>query len=61
MLFKDDSTGERGKRFLLSVSEEELKLLREMAKRKGVHVAVLVRRALRMTLIEKPDLFNLFS
>lgn len=61
MLFQDSSTGERGKRFLLSISKEEMEFLHELAKSKGVHVAVLVRRALRVALVDKPDLFNIFT
>ena len=61
MLFKDSSTGERGRRYLLSVSKEEMDFLHEIAKQKGVHVSVIVRRAIRVALVDKPDLFNIFE
>lgn len=61
MLFQDSSTGERDKRYLLSVSKEEMDFLHKVAKEKGVHVSILVRRVLKVALVEKPDLFNLFS
>jgi hypothetical protein len=60
-LFRDLAPTKRGKRFLLSASEGELDLLRKIATLKGISVAVLLRRVVRIALIEKPDLFNLFD
>lgn len=59
--FQDHSETERDKRFLLSLSDNERAFLHQEAKKRGIHVAVLVRRCIRMCLMEKPDLFQIMQ
>lgn len=58
-VFQDHSETERDKRFLLSLSVRERAFLHEEARKMGIHVSVLVRRCLKVCLVEKPDLFKL--
>lgn len=58
-IFQDHSETERDKRFLMSLTVQEREYLHAEAKKRGVHVVVLVRRCLRVCLLEKPDLFQL--
>lgn len=59
-LFQDTIAADRSKRYIFCLSPEERKLLHDKAEEQGVHISVLIRRALRVALLEKPDLFNLF-
>lgn len=60
-MFNDTIGADRNKRYIFCLSESELKFLHDEAQKHGVHVSVLLRRVVRISLIDKPDLFGLFK
>lgn len=60
-MFMDTIGADRNKRYIFCLSAEESKFLHDEAKKQGVHVSVLLRRVVRISLIEKPELFGLFK
>lgn len=51
----------RIRKFIFQLSDREREFLKKEAQKHGIHVSVLVRRCLRVALIDKPDLFNIFE
>lgn len=54
-LFKDVVNAPRSRTYPTRVSDEEIRFLQEEARKRGIRVVTLVRRCLRLALIERPE------